>query len=422
MPQLNGNNNVFLTNDMIAQEALRLLKNNMVYGRIASRRYQGEFADVGATVNVQLPARTKSAAGRVLVIQPMVKKTVPIVVNQQQHVGVAWTAVDKTLSMGDFSDQFLKSGVTQLANVIDLSVGQTILDSSFYQYGTPGSAITQDTLINAKAQAILTGMPDDGMLTAVLDPRDGASIDIALSAKYNPQFVQESIVKGYMGNIADIELYRSANAPTHLTGTFTAGSTPLTNSATAQTGASLLTKGWANSTAIFKKGDTFSIAGVFSVNPQSYASTGILQQFTVLADVSSDGAGLATVSISPAINDGTLTSLDGAGNAVSTKAYQNVSVAAANNAALVPVGTQATRYRYAPIFHRDAVALVVPALRQMDTAVVSKVMTDPDTGISISMTGGYDVVNHSETYRLDVIWGVAAVYPELIERVISAST
>lgn len=420
MPALNGETNVLLTNDIIAKEALRLLKNALVYGRIASKRYQEEFADVGNTINIQLPARTKSASGRVLTIQPMVKRTVPLTINKQQNVGVQWTVQDRTLSIGNFSDQFLRSAVVQLANVIDLDIGQTVLDASFYSSGTPGTAITENSLIDAKASAILTGMPDDGMLNAVLDPRDGAAITKSIKTLYQPEMVKKAVTKGWIGPIADISVYESANAPMHTVGPL--GGTPLVNGAS-QSGASLVTDGWTAAAALrLNKGDVFTIAGVFSVNPQSYQSTGQLMQFTVTANVSSDASGNATIPISPSMNSGAQTTVDAYGNNVSTRAYQNVSALPADNAAITVVGTANTRYRYAPIFHRDAIAFAAPALRKPDTAVVAETMTDEETGISISMTAGYDVTNHIEVYRLDVIWGVSAVYPELIQRVISAAS
>lgn len=418
MPALNGENNVLLTNDIIAKEILRLLKNNLVYGKIASKRYQEEYADVGATINIQLPARTKSASGRVLTVQPMVKRTVPLTINKQRNVGVQWTIQDKTLSIGDFSEQFLKSAVAQLANYVDLDIGQTVRDAGFYSSGTPGTAINENSLIDAKAISILTGMPDDGMLSTVLDPRDGAAITKSIKTLYQPEMVKKAVTKGWIGPIADISVYESANAPTHLVGPL--GGTPLVNGAT-QSGSSLITDGWTAAAAPrLTKGDVFTIAGVYSINPQSYESTGRLMQFVVTANVSSDAAGNATIPISPAINSGAQTTVDAYGNNVSTKAYQNVDALPADNAAITVLGTAATRYRYAPIFHRDAIAFAAPPLRKPETAVVAETMTDPDTGISIAMTGGYDVTNHQEVYRLDIIWGVAAVYPELIHNVIGA--
>ena len=66
-----------------------------------------------------------------------------------------------------------------------------------------------------------------------------------------------------------------------------AGGTPLVNGGS-QTGRSLVTDGWTVSTTIFKAGDYLKLAG----NDKVYMIT---------ADVSSDGAGNATISIEPAL-------------------------------------------------------------------------------------------------------------------------
>lgn len=418
MPALNGDGGVYLTDDIIASEVLRLLKNNLVYARIVSKRYEGEFGDVGQTINVQLPARTQSAEGRTLVIQPMVKRTVPLTIDRHRHVGFEWTVRDRSLSIGRFSELFLRSAVAQLANVIDKAVGQEVLDGSFYSSGTAGTAINVNAVIDANADAELVGMPRDGMTHMVLDPRDAAAISKDIKTVYNDDLVSTAIKKGYLGLIDDVNLYRSANAPTHLNGPF--GGTPLVNGA-AQSGTTLITDGWTAAAALrLRKGDVFTIANVYAVNPQSYESTGQLMQFTVTADTSSDGAGNLTIPISPAINSGAQTTLDAAGNNISTKGYKNVDALPADNAPITLVGVGNTRYRYAPIFHKDAIAFAAPPLAPVKSAVVSTTKVDPDTGIGISLTMAYDITNHKEISRLDVIWGTKAVYPELIRRVISA--
>ena len=54
-------------------------------------------------------------------------------------------------------------------------------------------------------------------------------------------------------------------------------------------------------TLVLKAGDVFSIAGVESVNPLNFQASGNDMQFVVTADVTSDGAGAATVPINPTI-------------------------------------------------------------------------------------------------------------------------
>jgi hypothetical protein len=50
------------------------------------------------------------------------------------------------------------------------------------------------------------------------------------------------------------------------------------------------------------------------------------------------------------------------------------------------------------------------------TAVVKSRVRDPDSGLSLSMTGAYDITNQSEITRIDAVWGVDVIYPELGHR------
>jgi hypothetical protein len=56
-----GQNNNILTDDVIAKEALRLLKNNLVMAKCVYRNYEKTFGKVGDTIRLKLPFRVKSA-------------------------------------------------------------------------------------------------------------------------------------------------------------------------------------------------------------------------------------------------------------------------------------------------------------------------------------------------------------------------
>jgi hypothetical protein len=215
-------------------------------------------------------------------------------------------------------------------------------------------------------------------------------------------------------------MFRSANMPTHTVGVHGSGGavgTPLANSLTAQTGDSILTDGWNTSvTGVLLEGDVIFFAGVHEINPQSYQSTGRLQAFVVQADVDSDGSGEATISISPSINDGTLTTTDVDGNPLSLAAFQNVDNPIANNAALTVMGVASTTYRQDFLFHKDACALAMVELELPQSAVVKARVRDPESGLALCMTGAYDINEQSEVTRIDAVWGTDLIYPELAHR------
>lgn len=415
MPQLNGEGNVLLTNDMIAQQALLLLKNALVAAPLVWRNLEQEFGNIGDTINVRLPPRVKSAEGRRLQIQPHADQVVPFEIDRHRHVGLSFTQRDRALSMTAFSDRYLNSGMVQIANVIDRSI-LSEFNKGFFRSGTAGTAMNVAAIHNAEAYQSLVGVPMDGMNCGILHPLDRSTISTEIATKYNEKMVKTALQRGYMGPLSNYDLYGSANLPLHTVGAH--GGTPLVNGAD-QSGSSLITDGWTNSAAILNVGDTFTLAGVYEINPQSYASTGRLQAFTVTAAATADGSGNATLAISPAMNDGSLTTVDENGDTVSLRAYQNVDALPANNAAITVTGTASTSYRMAHFFHKEAVALAMVELPPAEGAVISVTKRDPDTGLAISMTGGYDINNHMSITRLDAVWGTHLIYPELTHKVYS---
>lgn len=408
-----GNNNRFLTDDIIVKEALRLLKNSLVAAPLVYRDLERRFAKVGDVISLKKPFRTKTASGRTLVKQPLIDQTVPFTIGNQEHFGLEITTRDRTLSIQQFSERYLSSGITQIANVIDRSI-LLKLKNAYFSSGTPGSAIVSKSFHLANAYQTNVAVPDDGMRRCILNTLDAAELADVISGKYNEEMVKTALQKGYMGPMANYDLFSSANMPTHTVGAH--GGTPLTNGA-GQTGSTLVTDGWSTGvTGLLKAGDVFTIAGVYEINPQSYESTGRLQHFVVQSDTDSDGSGNASISISPSINDGSLTTTDAEGNTLSLAAFQNVSAAPADGAAITVLGTASTTYRQDFFFHKNAVALAMVDLELPASAVVKSRVRDPDSGLSLSMTGAYDINNHSEITRIDAVWGTDLIYPELAHR------
>jgi hypothetical protein len=201
----------------------------------------------------------------------------------------------------------------------------------------------------------------------------------------------------------------SQNVKTHTVGPL--GGTPLVNGGSqavtylaskATMTQSLITDGWtAAAAARVKAGDVFTIAGVYAVNPIGKDTLPFLRQFVVTADASSDGSGNATLTISPPI--------------ITSGAYQTVSAAPADNAAMTFLGTAATGYRQPMIFHKDAFHLaIVPMELPGGASMASRVNED---GISVRVIQDYAISTDVNTWRFDVLYGVNALRPDLAARV-----
>jgi len=146
-------------------------------------------------------------------------------------------------------------------------------------------------------------------------------------------------------------------------------------------------------TATIKKGDVFTIAGVFDVHPESKVSTGVLKQFTVLADAT--GAG--NLSISPAI--------------ISSGRYQNASAQAGTGAALTFVGAASTAYNQSLLFQKGFACFGTADLVLPPNVQASRAVFD---GISMRMImNAYDVKTDKLYTRLDVLYGYKVLRPSL---------
>jgi len=419
MSQKTGIDSVLLTDDMILNEAMFQYKNNLVACKKVYRDLERQMVEgVGNQISVKKPYRVKSTEGRTLGNAPLVDQSTTLVINRQRNVGLPYTLQDKTLSIEAFSERYIKPAVGEIATLIDKSILDAAELSAYFFSGTVGTALSHTSMMFANADFNNVAIPDDNNRCAMLNEIDGANISSAVSALFNEGMVKDSVQKGYMGPLSGYEVYSTQLVPTHTVGDH--GGTPLSSGGADQTGSSILTDGWdVSTTGLLLAGNVITFAGVFEINPVTYESTGRLQSFTVTADVDSDAGGLATIPISPSINDGTLTTTDIEGTTVSLSAYQNVSAPIADGAEIVVFGDANGIYRQNFLWHKNAIALAMVDLYLPESAAVAKRVYDADSGLSLSLTKDYDITNHKEITRLDALWGVKVMNPELLFRMIT---
>jgi hypothetical protein len=311
-----------------------------------------------------------------------------------------------------FKERYLQPAGLKLAAMLDSRIGG-LMKNGFHQIvGTPGTPPASFAdLLNAQVPLDRMSVPRDGKRMAAIEPGANATIVAGLSGLFNNQSVLADQYKtGIVKTGAGLDLAMSQNVPSHTVGPL--GGTPLVNGANQgliNSGAtdnphanttSLVTDGWtASAAARLNKGDTFTIANVFSVNPETKASTGQLQSFLVTADVSSDGSGNATIVVSPAI--------------IAGGAYQNVTARPADNAAIVVTsGVAGTTYTNNIVWHKDAFTFVSPKQELpggMDMAYQAS-MAD-EGGMTLRFVRGYDITNNRFVSRFDILWGGAVTLP-----------
>ena len=408
--------NTVITPTIIAKEALMQLENNLVMANQVHREYRKEFdGSTGSTVSIRKPVKFTTSNGATRVNQDVEEKTTSISVDQRKHVSWKFSTQDLTLSIEDYSERYIKPAMITLANTVDKSLFG-LYSNVWNSVGTPGTTPANFAALAASAQRLdemAVGM-DNRCMT--LTPAAGYAIagnQLTLEAMGDKS--KTAYQEAMIGKIAKFSTFSTQNVATHTVGVATGtplvngGSQNVTYAASSGTPSqTLVTDGWTNSiTGIVKAGDVFTLAGVFAVNPvPGEGATGktvmpYLQQFTVLADANSGGStGPATLTISPAI--------------IVSGPYQTVSAAPADNAAITVFGTGGAIYPQNMGFQKNAFALVTVPLEMPDSAGWKA--RESHNGLSMRVVKDYDITEDEEIIRLDILYGVKAIYPELASR------
>jgi len=393
--------NTLITPDIIAEEALMMLENNMVMGANVHRRYEKEFVKVGTAIRVRKPLKFTATKARTRTTSTHVESTLTFTVATQAHVSWAFTSAELTMTIEEYSERYIKPAASELANTVDadltalyIKVAQTV--------GTPGSTpSTFMVLGDAATKLDNSDCPADERVL-VVNPSARWNLANGLSGYFDQQLTRDVLRKGFMGNIAQADILMDQNIKAHTRGTL-AGTTQAHVDGASQSGTSINTEGWTEDSDVLEEGDVLTFAGCYNVNLQSGAALSDLKQFVVKADVQANSAtdAASPVTIDPAM--------------ITTGPYKTCSGSPADGAAIVMVGTGGVSHTENLMFHKNAFGLVVVPM-EMPAAVWGARKTH--NGLSIRIVKYYDGDSDEERLRMDIMYGVVALYPELAVRVV----
>lgn len=400
--------NSFYTPTQVAQEMVRLLENELIIAKMVSSDLSSEFSMKGSTIYVRRQMQYLGQDDNLNLSsysEDVIEGTVPVAMDKTWSNKVTIGATDRTLSFDRWSDQVVKPMARRAAEKIEASVAA--LYPSFYWFdGTPGSVpATFASLSDAGAIMTDGGISHTGRV-AIHSPITGSKLAGTVAATYVNSDNKTALQEAKIGRFAGFDNYESVFAPTHTVGVATG--TPLVNGASQNVtyatakntwSQTLNTDGWTNSTTgILKKGDVFTIASVYAVNPATKASTGRLQTFTVLADADSGAStGPAALTISPPI--------------ITSGAFQTVNSAPADNAAItVKTGTGGTGYRQSLLLDPMSIALVSRPL-DIGAGLGVKTSTRSGNNVTVSVTEYITGDTLAQNLRFDVLWGTTVLDP-----------
>lgn len=430
-------------------------ENNLVVSKYVDFSYNEEvdkpIDKIGNSVTIRVPVMvtgTDNNMAWVAANSVITENTKKLVVDRTYTIPLSFSEGDTMLKIERFSERYIKPVVTKAAAVLDARICDAVTNCTIaiasatsglstsgldanavgtastagYAIGVYGTAITPDTVLQARQILLDQGCPDDGELYGILSTNANRQLVGAQATLFNPLTeIGKEYRKGYIGSYAGIEWSTSQSLANHLNG----------QQPTLVVSAGNLTTGWAEygtltvtSTAgAISAGDVFQASGIFIVNPLTKNVTATPAQFVVTAAYA---AAVTSVTVSPA--------------PISAGPYQNIS-ATVNGATLsltggatVGVAGEGLSGVESLVFHRKAIAVVSPELTlpKKSSVEMAEIMRPEDNdgfclrflrvydalGVSgVNGAGGVGSSGPANVSRLDVPYGIKTAQPSWIVRI-----
>lgn len=374
--------NTFITSKEIAAQGLPILQENLVFPALTTLEYSDTYAQKGDTIQVKRPAvYVADEFGGTINLQDINPFPVLVKMDKIADVSVEVTAKDLALEMVDFEYNILQPAMVAIAEKINQD-GLGLYTSVPNYVGVAGTTPDSLTDFADAAKALNDAKVPTTDRHAVWDTASTAKFQV-LDSLVNAEKsgTTAALREGSIGKVFGLNNYMTQAIKTHTAGAYTA-LTDVTAAITAANNArdaitnfeyssAVLTSAAGTSTDALKKGDILDIDGV---------------QVVVIEDTAAAIAGVVTAKVFPAF------AADVAGGAV-TFADETAGGHVANMA-----------------FHKKAFGFVT---RPLEPAAGQDSSTASFGGLSMRVVIGYNMTTKKTTMSIDVLYGWAALYPEL---------
>ena len=391
--------NTLLTVSQITRKAAMTLHQKSTLIRSVNRQYDPEFGKsggkIGDTLRVRMPNQYAYRSTLTYSAADIAEDKVDLPVATVGGVDMQFTSQDLALSLDDFNDRFIEPAVSVIAANVE-STFFTNMYKKVYNVVDGDAASFAFSHLNSARQVLTDNLAPSAKRYAVLNTSHATKfMNDTKGLFHSASNIQEQYENGIIGRTAGFDVMESTIMADHTTGTAAKTTGYLSNGAT-QSGATITVD---TGTTTFLVGDVITFAGVSRVHPETKVSTGVLQQFVITAN---SGGSATSLAISPAV--------------VATGAKQNVSNTIADNSAIVKVGAGASELLNGSLaFYRDAFAFVtadLPMPKGTDMAASSTY-----DGVTVSLVRDFDIATRDFKTRLDVLYGFAALRPQLACRI-----
>lgn len=390
--------NSFLTPTAVTREALRILHEKIPFITTVNRQYDDSFAKSGAKIGSQLKIRTPNQytvrTGKTAQVQDTSEQSVTLTMATQKGVDLGCSSVDLTLSINDFSRQFIEPAMSALAANIEQDMITNVTKDVYNLVGTAGTTPASMLTFGQARQKLNQYLaPKDKRRYVQVDSETMASMTDAYKGLFNNgKAISDQYVEGYIDRQGGFDWYENESIYTHTNGSDVAGTL---NGAPASGDSTLTITSFSAAPAV---GSVFTIAGVYAVHPETKAAYSHLQQFVVTSTVTPT---TTSITISPAI--------------ITSGATQNCSALPASNATLTFIGAASTAYGQCLAYHQDAFTFVSADLEMPKG--VDWAARERFEGISMRIIRDFDTINDDWITRVDVLYGYKTLRPQLACRI-----
>lgn len=364
--------NTFLTPQVIAMEALAILRNQLVMADLFHTDYSSEFVKVGDTITVRKPAELiANDFDGSIATQNLTEVGVPVSLDRFKDVSVAITSRQATLELKEFSRQVIEPAMVALAQKIDEDLANwAIGNASLIVEATTATPTNLADIANSgkaldKAKAPIT----DRHLVLSPDHKYRYALTEVLS-HVSYAGTNETLRESILGKVYGLLTYMDQNLPT--SNALISGTAKKVFKVASAAGGAVAISDLNTATATVKIGDGFIYKGK-------------LFRFT------DDGVGssnaIASIAVSPAFPAGVS----------------------------VPEEVAVVRNSSSVAFHKNAFAFVTRPLDLPMGAARAAVVNGE--GLSVRVVYGYNQATKTDTISFDIIYGVANLFSELAVRI-----
>lgn len=387
--------NAILTPTAVTNKILQVLHGKGVLAKNVDRTYDNQFAQqggkIGDSLKIRLPNKYTVRTGKNLAAQDTNESSVTLTAATQIGVDMNFSSAELTMSMDDFAERIIEPAAAVLAANIEDTIAARYIDIPNL-VGTAGTTpASMLTILQAGARLDDNLVPRDGKRIVALSPLAMAT----MVDSYKGLFQKAGkIADQYeMGMIEDMASgFKWGMCPVINPHVMSAG--VVTSITTTSNTATTVTV--ASTTTAIAAGTIVTFAGCFAVNDETKVAYSHLRQFVVTS------ATATVLTISPSI--------------VTSGALQNCSANPTASGAVTFVGAASSSNPQHLAFHKNAFALVTADLEDVSKYGAWGARKEYD-GISIRLARQYDINSDNIPCRLDILFGVKTIRPELAVRI-----